>query len=86
MQRERAKGSQEGEKLAKNILYRLKGFHVLAFKKENRSFCCGSVVMNPPSVSENAGSIPDLSEWVKDPGIALSCGVGHRCRLDPVLL
>ena len=32
---------------------------------------------NTISIYEDAGSIP---------GIALSCGVGHRCSLDPVLL
>ena len=28
--------------------------------------------------------IPDLNQWVKDP--AMSCGVGHRCGSDLVLL
>ena len=35
---------------------------------------------------EVAGLIPGLSQWVKDPGIAVSCGVGHRRGSDPTLL
>ena len=33
-----------------------------------------------------AGSIPGLAQWVKNPGIAVSCGVGCRRSLDPMLL
>ena len=50
------------------------------------SSCCGSAVMNPTSILEDVGSIPDfLTQWVKA-GIAMSCGVSHRHGLDPVLL
>ena len=35
---------------------------------------------------EVVGSIPGLAQWVKDPGIAMSYGVGCRCSLDPALL
>ena len=32
------------------------------------------------------GSIPGLTQWVKDPALAMSCGVGCRRGSDPVLL
>jgi len=30
--------------------------------------------------------IPDLTPWVKRSGIAMSCGVGHRCSSNSALL
>ena len=37
--------------------------------------------------NEVAGSIPGLAQWVRDgSGVAMSCGVGGRWGLDPVLL
>ena len=35
---------------------------------------------------EVVGLILGLTQWVKDPGIAVSCGVGHRHGSDLVLL
>ena len=35
---------------------------------------------------EVAGSIPGLAQWVKGSGVAMSCGVGCRRCLDPMLL
>ena len=35
-------------------------------KEYNQEFHFGSVVMNLPSIHEDVGSIPGLSQWVKD--------------------
>ena len=44
------------------------------------SFHCGSVVTNPASICEDAGSIPGLTQ------IAVSYGVSHRQGSDPTWL
>ena len=41
---------------------------------------------NPTRNHEVAGSVPGPAQWVKGSGVAMSCGVGHRCSLDPELL
>ena len=51
-----------------------------------RSSCRGAAETNPTRNPEVAGSIPVLAPWVKDLGIAMSCGVGRRHGSDPALL
>ena len=41
---------------------------------------------NPTRNHEVSGLIPGLPQWVKDPAVAVSCGVGRRRGLDPTLL
>ena len=45
----------------------------------------GAVETNPTRNHEVVGSIPGLTQWVKDP-IAMSCGVGQRRGSDLALL
>ena len=41
---------------------------------------------NLTSIHEDVGSIPSVTQWVRESSIAMSCGVGRRCSSDPALL
>ena len=54
--------------------------------KNNGSSRRGTVQTNPARNHEVASLIPGLAQWVKDPRVAMSCGVGCRCSSDLVSL
>ena len=41
--------------------------------------------MNPTNIHEDVGSIPGLTQWVKESGIAVSCSLSHRLGSDLAL-
>ena len=57
--------SRDPKKLSQ-LMEQLKGKFETGYLELWGSSHCGSAVMSPTSVHEDAGSSPDLAHWVKD--------------------
>ena len=54
-------------------------------KDEGQHSHCGWVIMNPTSIHEDAGSIPGLNQWVKDPPLLwLWCRPAATAPVQPL--
>ena len=64
------------------------GRNLLAYTTGYKNFSPGVPLLalwltNPTRNHEVAVLFPGLAQWVKDPGVAVSCGVGRSRGLDP---
>ena len=66
--------------------FKEKSLRISWMKSAQRSPHCGSVKTYLTSIHEDTRSTPDLTQWVKDPALPVSCGVGRRWGSDPTLL
>ena len=77
------RGNKVGCKTVEYLLIKANKWYL---KMMSRSSCCGLAVMSLTCIYKDEGSIPGITQWVKDPVLPMSCDVGCRQGSDLVLL